>query len=237
MKKIGIICALEREAQQIQNRLSVHTTQTVGPFSFVHGTLNGREIILSQSGIGKVNAALNTAALITSFTPDAVINSGVAGGLVATQNPLESVIGTQYVYHDVWCGDGNEYGQVQGLPTFFDADPQLLAAARTCANAADHPVHLGLICTGDQFISGPAALPILKHFPHALACDMESAAIAQVCYRYHTPFISVRLLSDIAGKDTANFTQYENFWAQLAQQGFANTWALLTALTAEKTHV
>jgi adenosylhomocysteine nucleosidase len=100
-----------------------------------------------------------------------------------------------------------------------------------------HAVRMGLICTGDQFISGAEPVAkILQHFPQALACDMESAAIAQTCYRYQVPFLSMRLISDVAGKHETNQTQYDNFWQEMAHTGFERTWALLTALTKEFNH-
>ena len=88
MKKIGIICALSREEAQLVSRLQTHQTTQVGPFEFAHGTLNGCEIILLQSGIGKVNAALGALEMIKNFAPDYIINSGVAGGLQGTLNTL-----------------------------------------------------------------------------------------------------------------------------------------------------
>ncbi|MBR4355270.1 MAG: 5'-methylthioadenosine/adenosylhomocysteine nucleosidase [Elusimicrobiaceae bacterium] len=234
MTKIGIICALSNESKQLISRLKIQQTIQFGPFQFVQGQLNGCEIILSQSGIGKVNAAIGTLEMIKNFQPDYILNTGVAGGLSCVLNSMDTVIGTHYIYHDVWCGPGNEYGQVQDLPMAFPADKLLLAAAQKLSPDASSAIHTGLICTGDQFISGPEPVAkILKHFPQALACDMESAAIAQVCYRYKIPFLSMRLISDVAGKDTSNATQYENFWMTLASKGFARTWALLNELTKE----
>ena len=118
--------------------------------------------------------------------------------------------------------------------TFFTADKRLLAAAEKLGQQNPQAVRVGLICTGDQFISGEKAVAgILKHFPQALACDMESAAVAQTCYRYNVPFLSMRLISDVAGKETTNMAQYEDFWGTMAYTGFERTWALLTALTKE----
>jgi len=234
MKKIGIICALSLEKKQLAARLPAHQTVQQGPFEFIKGSLNGCEIILLQSGIGKVNAALGAREMIQHFAPDCIINSGVAGGLQPDLNVLDSVIGTQYVHHDVWCGEGNAYGQVQDLPTFFPADKTLLAATEKLQMSHGDHVRMGLICSGDQFISGAEPVAkILQHFPQALACDMESAAIAQVCYRYQVPFLSMRLISDVAGKKAANTTQYEDFWQTLAHKGFEHTWALLVELTTE----
>ena len=234
MTKIGIICALSQESEQLVSRLQTQQTVQVGPFEFSKGQLNGCEIIISQSGIGKVNAAIGTLEMIKNFAPDYIINSGVAGGLNPALSTLDSVIGTQYVYHDMWCGEGNEYGQVQGLPTFFPASSVLLSAAERAYEKTPHAVHTGLICTGDQFVSGAEPVAkILKHFPQALACDMESTAIAQVCYRYDVPFLCMRLISDVAGKHETNQTQYDNFWQTMAHTGFERTWALLLALTEE----
>jgi len=103
MKKIGIICAMRREEEQLLSRLHTHNTVQAGPFEFITGTLNGCEIILSQSGMGKVNAALNALEMIKTFQPDFVLNSGVAGGLDGGLKTMDTVIGRQYVYHDVWC--------------------------------------------------------------------------------------------------------------------------------------
>ena len=232
MKKIGIICAISREKERLASHLNACHRVDAGPFIFEVGNLNGSEIVLLQSGIAKVNAALGALEMIKNFTPDYIINSGVAGGLSASLNVLDSVIGTQCVHHDVWCGEGNEYGQVQDLPTFFPADKTLLAAAEKLRAQTPHAVHRGLICTGEQFVSGAEPVAqILKHFPQALACDMESAAIAQTCYRYHVPFLSMRLISDVAGKEQTNFAQYENFWAEMAQTGFKRLWQLLGLLT------
>ena len=234
MKKIGIICALTRETEQLAAHLRACHTVNAGPFVFEVGNLNGCEIILLQSGIGKVNAALGALEMIKNFGPDYIVNSGVAGGISTALNVLDSVVGVQYVYHDVWCGEGNEYGQVQELPIFFPADKVLLAAAEKLRAQTSHAVHLGLICTGDQFVTGDESVAkILKHFPQALACDMESAAIAQTCYRYEVPFLSMRLISDVSGKGQTNATQYENFWQTMAHTGFERLWLLLGVLTGD----
>ena len=86
-----------------------------------------------------------------------------------------------FSYIDVWCGEGNAYGQVQGFPTFFRGDDTLY----NCALSLDTetPIHGGLICTGDKFITDRTELNAIKqNFPEGLAVDMESAAIAQVCH-------------------------------------------------------
>ena len=235
--KIGIICALVKERVQLLEHLPNPEKIVSGPFTFFVSNLNGNELILTQSGIAKVNAATCAVEFINRFAPDAIINSGVAGGLDPKLNPLDVVAGKEYVHHDVFCGPENEWGQVQGLPSIFLADKKLLACVEKLQKAQvfSRPVHSGLICTGDQFITDSHKLQTIReNFPGALACDMESASFAQVCYLYKVPFLSFRIISDVVGKETNNEAQYDNFWETVTQTAFANTWAFVSALAANK---
>ena len=237
MKKIGIICALEKEQQQLITLLPNPEQIISGPFTFFVSSLNGNTLILTHSGIAKVNAAACAVEMINRFSPDAIINSGVAGGLDSQLNTLDVVVGSQYVHHDVFCGPENEWGQVQGLPAVFLANKDLLAEVENLKNAGkfSRPVHTGLICSGEQFITDAHKLQAIKeNFPAALACDMESAAFAQVCYLYKVLFLSFRVISDVAGKETNNAQQYENFWETVANTAFKNTWTFLSALCQGK---
>ena len=172
-----------------------------------------------KSGIGKVEAARTTTEMILRDRPDCIINSGCAGGLSAGIGIGDIVLGAQTAYHDVWCGEGNLRGQVQGLPPRFDADPTLLQAARGLQ--AGHCLHSGLICSGDLFVTQAEEEDrILAIHPDALACDMESAAIAQVCLYYGVPFLSFRIISDTrsgSGRETV----YQDFWKALSDESFA----------------
>ena len=173
-----------------------------------------------QSGIGKAAAACTATELILKHSPDCIINSGCAGGLAPEVAIGDVVLGARTAYHDVWCGEGNLPGQVQGLPQCFDADPALLRTALSLK--AEHTVHSGLICTGDWFVTTRQEdEKILKIYPEALACDMESAAIAQVCRHYGVPFLSYRLISDTrrAGQETE--AVYQNFWQTASDESFA----------------
>ena len=235
--KIGIICALQKEQAQLLARLPEPKKIVSGPFTFYVSSLNGHDLILTQSGIAKVNAAACAVELINRFSPDAVINSGVAGGLNTQLNSLDVVAGSEYAHHDVWCGPENEWGQVQGLPTAFAADKKLLQRVEELkkVNAFSHPVHIGLICSGEQFVTELSALQeIRRKHPTALACDMESAAFAQVCYLYKVAFLSFRIISDVVGKDTNNATQYENFWETITHAAFENTWTFVSSLCEGK---
>jgi len=182
-----------------------------------------------RSGIGKAAAARAATEMILQDRPDYIINSGCAGGLAPDINVCDIVIGAQTAYHDVWCGEGNLPGQVQGLPQRFDADPALLHAARSLR--CRQPVHCGLICSGDQFLSTrEEETRVLGIYPDALACDMESAAIAQVCHHYGVPFLSFRIISDTRAGGSGRQEAYEHFWEHLSDDSFAFLQQLLECL-------
>ena len=229
--KIGIITAMSSEQKQLANQLENKTERTEGPFSYIEGTINNNDVVLMQCGIGKVNAAAGAVELIRNFTPDCVISTGVAGGIDTCLKVMDVVASAQIVYHDVWCGEGNAYGQIQGLPTFFSGNETLYNCAKSLDTAT--AIHGGLICSGDKFITDRSELDaIKKNFPDGLAVDMESGAIAQVCYLYKVPFISFRIISDTPGTEN-HFDQYLNFWGEMADRSFHVTEAFLKSLPSK----
>ena len=119
------------------------------------GRLGNNEIVLWQCGIGKVNAAVGTMRLVAQHHPDAIISTGLAGGIDVKMQVMDVLAASQSVYHDVDCGVGLgcQLGQVQGLPARFDADKRLLAHAEEVPLEGDERLMTGLICTGDQFIT------------------------------------------------------------------------------------
>ena len=215
MKKIGVIVAMDKELRQLQQLF---------PAS---------EVLVQKCGIGKVNAALGAQRMINEFHPDCIISSGCAGGNGDDINVQDVVISTELCYHDVYCGraidDTTVYGQVQGLPARYAADPTLLEKALSL-QPSDISLHPGLIVTGDWFVDSKDKMrDILGHFPEAKAVDMESCAIAQTCYLNHVPFISFRVISDIPLRDT-DASQYHNFWETIADHSFQVTRTFVESL-------
>ena len=154
-------------------------------------------VILQKSGIATVNAAIQAVEMIRQYKPDVIISSGCAGG---------------------------NYGQVQGMPARYQADPYLLEKAKLTGAIP------GLIVTGDWFVDSKEKMrEIVAHFPEAKAVDMESCAIAQVCHIYKVPFISFRLISDIPLRDT-DASQYHNFWDTVAEKSFQTTKTFIESL-------
>ncbi|MBR1850346.1 MAG: 5'-methylthioadenosine/adenosylhomocysteine nucleosidase [Bacteroidales bacterium] len=208
--KIGVIIAMDVEYRQMRDLLHGDS-----------GQLGSNQIVLWQCGIGKVNAAIGTMRLMAQHSPDCIVSTGLAGGIDTSTQVMDIMAASQSAYHDVWCGMGCELGQVQGLPTRFDADKELLAAALNTQLPENQRLISGLICTGDQFITDREAQQTIKHnFADALACDMESAAIAHTCHIYNVPFLSLRLISDTPGNTDNHQQQWDQFLAAMCDRSF-----------------
>ncbi|PKG24474.1 5'-methylthioadenosine/S-adenosylhomocysteine nucleosidase [Niallia nealsonii] len=210
--KIAIIGAMEEEVALLRERITNKKEQQIAGFQFIEGSLFDKEVVLLRSGIGKVNAAMSTTILLENFKPDYLINTGSAGGLNPKLNVGDVVISKEVRHHDVDATIfGYEYGQVPQMPAAFEANAELVQIAETCAKeVGDHAVVKGLITTGDSFINDPEKVAFIQSkFQGLQAVEMEAAAIAQVAYQYKLPFVIIRSLSDIAGKEShLSFDQY-----------------------------
>ena len=214
--KIGIIVAMRKELELLLPLLHDGEQSRMGGFEFYCGTIGKHDVMVMQCGIGKVNAAMGALMLVNNFGPDYVINSGVAGGADPDVKVMDVVASSRVSYHDVWCGPESEVGQVQGLPLHFESSTRLLDLLPGRSD-----IHKGLICSGDQFIDTHEALQRIKcNFPEALAVDMESGAIAQVCYLNQVPFLVLRVISDSPGAAHDNTRQYLDFWTDAPQETF-----------------
>ena len=223
--------AMTSEYGLVKSLLEQTKEEPVRGLLFTEGRIGNVEVILVKSGIGKVCAAVGTMEMIQRYTPDIIVNTGVAGGIDPLTEVMDIVVGENMVYHDVWCGEGNEYGQVQGLPARFVSDKELCKLALSVAH--DGNVYGGLICSGDKFITDKEELTeIKKRFPEGMAVDMESCAIAQVCYMCGVPFLSYRIISDTPGvKD--HYKQYLNFWEEAPKRSFEMIKVLIKVLSEE----
>ncbi len=214
--KTGIIVAMEKELRLLLHLITDRQKTSVGNLDFYTGFIGKREVVAMQCGIGKVNAAISTNALIENYRPAVVINTGVAGGTGYGAGILDVVVGDRVAYHDVWCGPGTEWGQAAGCPLYFEAPSYLTSLPALNENNVRH----GLICSGDIFVSSPEVLhSIRSHFPNVMAVDMESASVAQTCYMHKVPFIALRVISDTPGA-ADNISQYENFWSDAPKRTF-----------------
>lgn len=205
---IGIIGAMEIEVKNlVAAMVSPEKTETAN-LVFYTGKLEGKDVTVVQSGVGKVNAALCAQILCREFKCDCVINTGIAGAMAEGLGIFDFVVSTAAVHHDVDVKIfGYEYGHVPTIPVRdFPADEKLVAAVEKAFAASESckgkKLVKGLVASGDQFISSGEKKDFIKQTFNAACCEMEGASIAHACYLNKTPFVVVRCMSDMAD-DTA----------------------------------
>lgn len=209
--KIGLIGAMDEEIKYLKENMDDIQVDETAAFQFILGTLKGQEVILLKSGIGKVNAAIGTTILLEKYNPNYVINTGSAGGVHPDLRVGDLVISSRLRYHDVdVTAFGYEYGQVPQMPPTFAADKKLIAVAQKCAESIRQQAVKGTIASGDAFMNDAERMESIRsQIKDLYAVEMEGAAIAHVCHRFQTPFVVIRSLSDIAGKEAEmSFEQF-----------------------------
>lgn len=228
--KIGIIGAMEQEVATLREKIEGCQTLSLAGCEIYTGKMNGVDVALLKSGIGKVAAAIGTTLLLEHCKPDVVINTGSAGGLDPRLNVGDIVVSTEVRYHDAnVTAFGYEPGQMAQCPPAFIADAKLIETTEKCVKALDMNAVRGLICSGDAFINGAEPLARIKAtFPSVAAVEMEAAAIGHVCYQFNVPFVVVRAISDVADKES--HTSFDEFLPVAARQSSLMVAAIVTAL-------
>ncbi len=202
MNKIGIIGAMEVEVEILKSKLENLKIESFAKIDFYIGTIEGKEVVLAKSGIGKVNATICTQLLVDKFNVDCVINTGVAGAIGDIVTIYDVVVSTELLQHDFdTSAVGDKVGVVCGLDVeTFVANEELRNIAVLGAKEVltKSNVYEGVIATGDQFISGKEKKDYIKDTFNALCAEMEGGAIAHTCYLNSIPFVVVRAISDKA---------------------------------------
>jgi len=200
-RPIIILGALDAEVQAFIQALTDHTTYQHGPFQVHEGTIENQRVVICQSGVGKVAAAMTTQFLIDRYQPQAVLFTGVAF-------PVGNIPYTEM--------------------RFFKSDSKLLNAAMSTITG--HRIHQGRILTGDRFVTHEALpqLMILNQELNGDAVEMEGAAVAQVCTMHQIPFLIIRTISDKANSDSP--VDFPRFLPVVAQNSFAVVRQLLSQL-------
>ncbi len=223
--KPGIIGAEKQEVELLFEALAdgseaVRVTKR-GKLEFHEGFLEGHRVVAVCCGIGKVNAALCAQMLISEFDVDAVINTGSAGGLADGLAVLDMVVSTDAVQHDFDTTPfGYKPGQIPGTDSpFFAAEKSLralalsaharVAASRGADSGRKPKMVEGRIASGDAFITDTARRERIVTLFQPACVEMEGAAIAQVCAANNIPFVILRSISDLAGKDAG--MSYDEF--------------------------
>ncbi|MGO5332998.1 5'-methylthioadenosine/adenosylhomocysteine nucleosidase [Enterococcus cecorum] len=210
--KIGIIGAMDQEVKILKEKMAAPMSWERAGVLFVSGTLGKHDVIVVRSGIGKVAASVTTSLLIQQYGVNMVINTGSAGGIGEGLKVGDVVFSEKLAYFDVdVTGFGYEYGQLPaGMPLYFEASKYIINEMKKAAEKTGQQVRSGLIVTGDSFVNSPEKIAEIKsHFPEALACEMEGAAIAQTARQFNIPFLVVRAISDTADHQaTMSFDEF-----------------------------
>ena len=198
--KLGIIGAMEQEVETLLSLLEERNTTTHAGVAFHEGRLDGKDVVVVQCGIGKVNAALCVQMLCDFYQVTHLVNTGIAGSLDAALDIGDLVISQDAMYHDVDVTNfGYVPGQMAGMPASFPADSALVNAAFAAAEAVN-PGHTrkGRVASGDQFVCEQGLKDKIIAVTGAACTEMEGAAIAQAAHRNGVPFVIIRAISDKA---------------------------------------
>lgn len=210
MKKIGIIFAMNEELIELKKYLNIEKEYNIFDLTFYESKINENDIVLVQSGVGKVNAARCAQILIDNIKVDYIFNIGVAGGVSENLNVGDIVIGEKLVQHDFDITAFNhEKGYIPNVGVYIDSDEYLLKVAQNIISKSNINTLTGVIASGDIFCTDYMMSKKINTKFNALCVEMEGASIAQVCYLSHIPFLIIRSISDTPNNN--NVITYEEF--------------------------
>ena len=210
---IGIIAAMNVEMESLRSFMTDTTTETISGITFVSGTLEGKQVVTAVCGIGKVFAAM-----CLRYQPECIVNTGVAGTLSDKLTIGSIAVSSAVVQHDMdTSAIGDPVGLISGINKVqLPADPDLCGQLSACATVLGIRTETGVIASGDQFISSSERKDAIVKTFGAIACEMEGAAIGQVCFVNRVPFCVLRAISDSA--DGSSHMDYPTFVGMAAEQ-------------------
>ena len=208
---IGIIGAMEEEVSALVGMLEKAKRERVGMIDFYVGNIYKKKVVIAKCGVGKVFAAVCAEAMILSYSPRLIVNTGVGGALGAGITTTNVVIADKLCQHDMdTSAIGDPKGLVSGInKIYFDADPRAIRILDKAARELSVKTFIGTVATGDKFIADPIDKARIVSDFSAICCEMEGGAIAQVAYVNLVPFAVVRAISDSAdGEATMDFPTF-----------------------------
>lgn len=208
---IGIIGAMKEEVDDIIANLTNVSTKSVCNINFYSGTIHNKNVVVAKSGIGKTNASMCATAMLLNFNPSEIIYTGIAGAIDNELKIRDVAIADKVCHHDFdTTAFGLKLGEIEGLNTiYFNCDKKIVDSLATCAKSLNIHYKIGTITTGDQFINDSEKKIFLTKTFGAIACEMEGAAIGQVCFINKIPFAVVRAFSDKGSSDFNTSSYYD----------------------------
>ena len=226
---IGIIGAMSIEVEGLKNKLEDAKCERISGSEYVSGKLCGKDVVIAQCGIGKVNAAVCVNTMILKYGVSAVINTGVAGTLCEKIGILDFAISSGVVQHDM---DTTVFGDAPGFISGIDivnipASAKLSELALSIAVSQGNKCEVGTIASGDQFISSVEKKNYIRNTFSAIACEMEGAAIGHACYLSLVDFVVIRCISDSATGDA------EMEYPEMVKRAAKKSMALVEAMVLQ----
>lgn len=217
--RIGIIGAMNEEVIQLKEVMEITKTTKLGGYEFYQGNLYGKDIVLVECGIGKVNAAICSTLLINTFNVDKVLFTGVAGALNPNIEIGDIVVSTDLMEHDFnVTAFGYEPGIIPRMEnSIFKANENLVKLAKESATKqfGENRVWLGRIVSGDEFVASVEKIKWLRETFNGECTEMEGASVAHVCEILKKPFVIIRSISDKANHDAnMNFDEFVKLAAE-----------------------
>ena len=192
--KVGIVCAIDRETRPVLSHLQDQVVSKKAMLEVYEGKIEGIDAAVLSCGVCKVNAAIATQILIDTYDCNVILNGGTAGGIDAQLHVFDTVVTVESAYWDVAENILIEYHpNMESI--FFQAEEKLLSLVRKAAAGSKEKIVFGRTMTGEMFIDQEKRHEIKARF-QPLTVDMETAAIAHVCYVNEVPFVAVRTISD-----------------------------------------
>jgi adenosylhomocysteine nucleosidase len=217
---IGIIGAMDKEISGLLDKLTDPIKRQISGITYYSGKIQGKECVISKCWPGKVNAAVCCEAMIMSYNPEFIINTGIAGGIGQNAEIGDLVIADKCIQYDFSTHeiDGLPDGYIQGIEmSYFSSDKKLSELfCKMAENIYKGKVTNGIIATGDRFVADDEYLKKLRKDFGADACDMESGSIAHVCWLNNKPFVILRSISDNA--DSNAVVDYPLFASDVANK-------------------
>ncbi len=218
----GVVAAMESEIALIKEEENIDEVVQVAGLEFCVGTLRGKDVVVVQCGMGKVNAAIATQILIDRFHAKSIINVGCAGCLNDSLEIGDFVISNTVAQHDFDVSAiGFDKGEIPYTHKVeFKADETLLEYATQAINqvAPLRQICKGLVCTGDQFISSDAQKEVIMDEFSGDCAEMEGAAVGQTAYLNKVPFVVIRAMSDKANQE-AGTSDFSTYVEQVTKEG------------------
>lgn len=209
---IGIIGAMDVEVNGLVHEMEISDKKTISGITFYKGLLDGKDTVVAKCNPGKVNAAMCAQTMILMYNIDAIINTGVAGGLSKNLNICDVAIAEDVVEHDMDTTPlGEPAGFISGINTVkIPADKRIYTLLTECAKECeDTYTEAGTIASGDQFLNSSDVKERIVSLFGAIAGEMEGASVGHVAYANGIPFGVLRVISDNAdGESDMDFPHF-----------------------------